>query len=115
MAKGLTAVAVEKTKPGTARREIPDGLLRGLYLVVQPTGAKSWAVRYRHHGSPRKVTLGPYPALDLKAARELGAKALRSVAEGADPASVKKDAKRVTTSDSVETIVADYIERHVSR
>ncbi|HEX2256291.1 MAG TPA: hypothetical protein VHG92_06255 [Afifellaceae bacterium] len=41
MPKALTAKAVEQAKPGAARREIPDGLLPGLYLVVQPSGAKS--------------------------------------------------------------------------
>src|SRR3546814_16216584 len=59
MAKNLTTKDVENVKPGTARKEIPDALLPGLYLVVQPSGAKSWAVRYRHGGKPRKLTLGP--------------------------------------------------------
>src|SRR3546814_5479520 len=45
MAKNLTTKDVENVKPGTARKEIPDALLPGLYLVVQPSGAKSWAVR----------------------------------------------------------------------
>ena len=71
--------------PGRARKEVPDAYLPGLYFVVQPTGAKSWAVRYRHAGRPRKHTLGPYPRIDLKAARELGAEALRVAAEGRDP------------------------------
>ena len=71
MAKKLTAIAVENAQPGERRQEIPDGLLTGLYLVVQPSGAKSWAVRYRHRGKPRKLTLGPYPALELKHAREM--------------------------------------------
>src|SRR5690606_34640679 len=40
------------------RREIPDG--KGLYLVVQPTGAKQWAFRYRRpgDGKPAKLSLG---------------------------------------------------------
>jgi hypothetical protein len=50
MASTLTTKAAEAAKPGAARREIPDGLLTGLYLVVQPGGAKSWAIRYRHGG-----------------------------------------------------------------
>ena len=83
MAK-LTTRLVETAKPGANRREIPDALLPGLYLVVQPSGAKSWAVRYRHVGRPRKHTLGPYPRIDLKTARELGGKALRVTAEGRD-------------------------------
>lgn len=36
MGKALTALAIDKAKPGSTRREIPDGLLAGLYLVVQP-------------------------------------------------------------------------------
>ena len=62
MAKVLTAKAAESAKPDpTKRREIPDGGLPGLYLVVQPGGSKSWAVRYRHNGTPRKMTLGQFP------------------------------------------------------
>jgi integrase len=113
MAKALTALAIEKAKPGAARREIPDGLLRGMYLVVQPSGVKSWAVRYRHRGVSRKLTLGAWPAIDLATARDLGAKALRRVAEGGDPAAEKQDTKRTTIADSVEAVVADYLARHV--
>ena len=77
MAK-LTAKSIETVKPTTVRQEIPDALLPGLYLVIQPSGARSFAVRYRHHGKPRKHTLGSYPVLDLKTARELGTKILRA-------------------------------------
>lgn len=56
----LTARAFELAKPDPAkRREVPDAALPGLYLVVQPAGGKSWAVRYRAAGKPRKLTLGP--------------------------------------------------------
>jgi integrase len=97
-------------RPAEERREIADGLLRGLYFIVQPSGAKSWAVRYRHGGRTRKYTVGPYPLIDLKAAREAGAKALRAAAEGRDPAHEKKP-----TADSVESAVNQFIERHVKR
>ena len=70
MAKALTAKAVEKQQPDPdRRREIPDGLLPGLYLVVQPTGAKSWAVRFRANGRTAKVTLGRWPGLGPATAR----------------------------------------------
>ena len=66
----LTARTVENTKPDrSCRRELPDGALPGFYLVVQPSGAKSWAVRYRVDGKPKKFTLGPYPRLSLAEAR----------------------------------------------
>lgn len=56
MAKSLTVHAVELAKPDPAKRvEIPDGLLRGLYLVVQPSGKKSWACRYRSPATGKPV------------------------------------------------------------
>ena len=106
----LTTRSVEAMQPSSERREIPDGYLPGLYLVVQPSGAKSWAIRYRHHSRPRKYTLGGFPVLDLKAARELGAKALRAVAEGRDPGQEKAQ-----QPDSIESVAEQFIERHVRR
>ena len=100
MARALTVRTIETLKPVKERREIPDAYLPGLYLIVQPSGAKAWAVRYRHGRRPRKHTLGGYPAIDLKSARELGAKALRTVAEGRDPGQEKAQGRstRVTAS-----------------
>src|SRR5215203_5031997 len=106
MPKALTARTVETLKPANVRREVPDGLLRGLYLVVQPSGLKSWAVRYRHHGKPRKHTLGPHPAIDLAGARELGSQALRAVAEGRDPGREKILSRRAQEDDSVRVLAA---------
>ena len=115
MAKALTVRAVESVKAGAERREIPDGLLRGLYLVIQPgSGSKSWAVRYRRDGLPRKHTIGNYPALDLVHAREMAAKALRAVAEGRDPGAEKQQA-RTAAPDTVAAVVADFIEKHCKR
>ena len=59
MAKDLTVAAVRNAKPDGKRIEIPDGKSRGLFLIVQPSGAKSWALRYRFNGKPRKLTIGP--------------------------------------------------------
>lgn len=61
MAKALTVKGVEAARPdGDGKRlEIPDGHTRGLFLVVQPSGVKSWALRYRFDGRPKKLTIGP--------------------------------------------------------
>jgi integrase len=100
----LTTKSVEAIQGAAERREIPDGYLRGLYLVVQPSGSKSWAVRYRYGGRSRKHTLGSYPVFDLKTAREGAGKVLRAVSEGRDP-----EQRR---SGSVEDAVAQFLERH---
>jgi integrase len=56
----LTAAAIEKFRPQRKRREIRDGGAQGLYLVIQPSGARSWALRFRKpNGDPAKLTLGP--------------------------------------------------------
>src|SRR5262249_45805131 len=110
----LTVRGVEVMRPGADRREIADSHMPGLYLIVQPSGARGWCVRYRHQGVSRKLTLGSYPALGLKDARELGAKALRTVAEGRDPGREKIEA-RSARIDSVDSIVAEFLERHVRR
>ena len=52
MAAALTVKALENLKAAPARREVPDGLLPGLYFVLQPSGKSSWAVRYPPPGNP---------------------------------------------------------------
>ncbi|WP_131113670.1 tyrosine-type recombinase/integrase [Lichenihabitans psoromatis] len=117
MGKALTVRAIDTLKPGSSRREIPDGLIGGLYLVVQPSGAKSWACRYRANGTPRKLTIGAYPGIDLKSARELAQRALVDVASGGDPAGVKQSAKTKaippSDRDLVEKVAASFVERYV--
>jgi integrase len=125
MTKALTPKRIENAEATSARQEIPDGLLVGLYLVVQPSGAKSFAVRYRCAGQPRKLTLGAFPALNLEAARDIGRKALRAAAEGKDPASEKQaakgDAKRAAAEeirgqlDLYENVAREFIERHAMK
>jgi Arm DNA-binding domain len=49
-ARRLTAPTIARYKPRDCRYEISDST-RGLRLVVEPTGTKAWAFRYRHPGS----------------------------------------------------------------
>jgi integrase len=114
MSRVLTARTVETLKAGSVRQEIPDRHMPNLYLVLQPSGHRGWAIRYRVGGRSRKHTIGSYPAIDLKAARELAAKAFRVVAEGRDPG-YEKALARSTQSDSVEAVVELFFERHCKR
>lgn len=82
MAKRLTEAAVERARPQEKRREIPDAQTPGLYLVIHPSGKKSWAYRYRLGGKPRKFTLGSTTAYSLKAARESAKQAAGAVERG---------------------------------
>jgi integrase len=100
----LTVKSVESIRPSADRRELPDGYVKGLYLIVQPSGSKSWAVRYRYGGYSRKHTIGSYPVFDLKQARDKAAQLLRVVSEGRDP-----EQRR---SGSIEDVVAQFLEQH---
>ena len=65
MAK-LTATTVEQLRAGKDRRELADSGCPGLYLIIQPNGTKSWAVRFRSpierdkngNRKAKKLTLG---------------------------------------------------------
>ena len=99
MAKGLTSAAIMRYRPGKERREIPDGDAKGLYLVVQPSGHRSFALRFRRpNGKPCKLVLGSFDAsgkepeggpvlgtpLTLAAARALAAEVHRLRKSGRD-------------------------------
>jgi integrase len=60
MSTRLTTAAVKKFQKRKKRREILDSLCRGLYLVVETTGHKSFALRFRRPGGRlAKLHLGP--------------------------------------------------------
>lgn len=116
MAKLLTAHSVEKLKPSSVRREIPDARLTGLYLIIQPSGAKSWALRYRYAGKPRKLTLGRYPTIDLAKARKRASDNLEALEDGRDPADAERRAKvraaQVGDRDAFGNVARAFIEKH---
>jgi integrase len=118
----LTAISIEKMRPRKTRLEISDRACAGLHLVIQPSGSKSWCVRYRHLGKTRKLTLGNVEALPLAAARRAAADAMHAVANGKDPAADKQrqraegeQAAALRTSDTVDSLVAQFITQYVER
>jgi integrase len=118
VAKDLTKAFLDNLRPGATRREVFDGHTRGLVFILQPSGATSWAVRYRIAGKNRKLTVGSYPAIDLKTARELARKALAKIAAGGDPAAEKQTANaeaREPALDLIETVVETYVARYAKK
>src|SRR5215470_6116736 len=117
MTRKLTAKTIENLRPGPRRREISDGG-SGLWLVMQPSGRRSWAVRYRFADRPAKLTLGGWPALTLAAARKTAADALHELAQGHDPAAARKAAALTAAAARANTVVAvceEYLKRESSR
>jgi integrase len=83
---------------------------------LQPSGKVSWALRYRVGGQSRKLTLGPYPDVDLRTARELARKALAKIAAGNDPAADKQATKAAGRTpddrDLVEKVAVEFVARY---
>jgi hypothetical protein len=117
MSKRLTAVGVRNAQPFPGRRrEIPDPGCPSLYLIVQPSGRKSWAVRYRHAGKPQKLTIGSWPRVSLEHARRDATAALLQLRQGADPAAAKNHARAAAdlqARDTVANLATQYFEKHV--
>ena len=106
----LTDIAIRNLRPRAQRYEKPAG--NGLYVIVQPTGAKSYALRYRFAGKPRKLTFDG--GLTLAAARKVAAEAVYELERGIDPAAVKREAKRaqrLAGADTFEAVCTEYFER----
>ena len=128
MTRPLTAKAVENVKPEVARYEVSDIRVPGLFLVVQPSGAKSWAFRYRYLRKPKKLTIGPSlaerkeervpflgEAHTLAEARAAAESAAVMLAEGNDPTALRRaesEADRAKT-DTVQFAINEFLERHV--
>jgi integrase len=112
MAKLLTDIGIRNLQPKPQRYEVPDPGARGLYVIVQPSGRKSFAVRYRYGGKSQKLTLTP--GLSLAAARRAAADAMFEVAQGRDPAFAKQERKAkaaAASKDTLRAVCEEYLGR----
>jgi len=125
--KVLTTRFVDAAKPrhnsagDAVRAEYPDAACPGLHLVVQPTGTRSWAFRFRRRTDRKnvKLTLGKAGdgGLSLAAARHAAAAHRHRLEQGAvlvTPVTAVTP-QSVRTGDKVETAVASFLELHVRR
>lgn len=88
----LSDVAIRKAKPGDKPRKLSDG--GGLYLELQPNGARWWRLKYRIHGKEKRLSLGVYPEVSLSDARKRRDEARVLVAAGTDPSDERKADKQ---------------------
>jgi len=132
MARPLTDISIKNLKATGKPREIPDG--RGLYVWIGESGIRSFVVRYRYQGRPRKLTLGRWippedrreektepqvgEPMSLGQARKLAADVIIQVARGHDPAADKhqnrQEAREAATL-TFERVAGDYMQRQGSK
>jgi len=103
----LSATDVSKSKPKEKDYKLADG--DGMYLLVTVSGGKLWRYNYRFGGIRKTLALGQYPAVSLADARQRREDARKLLANGQDPAAVKKATQQaaVNSAKSTFALVAD--------
>lgn len=108
----LTAIEVSKTRATDRPQKLADG--GGLYLLVQPNGAKYWRLDYRFAGKRKTLAVGVYPDVSLSDARKRREAARKVLANGADPSAVKKAQKAAVMSlaaNSFEIVAREWLSK----
>src|SRR5437879_1874416 len=103
----LTDTRVRSAKTREKAFKLSDE--RGLFLLVMPTGSRLWRLKYRVNGREKLISLGAYPDVTLKRAREKRDAARRLIADGID-ASVQRKAERAALAQSFEGVAKEWLE-----
>lgn len=107
----LTDTAIRNAKPGTKPVKMFDE--RGLFLIVTPAGGKWWRLRYKFDNKEKLLSLGVYPDVGLKEARERREAARKLLANDIDPGQHRKAKKAANTeraANSFEVICREWLE-----
>jgi integrase len=106
----LTDAAIRTAKPGLKNRKLADA--GGLYILVTPKGGRWWRLDYRRHGKRKTISMGTYPEVSLKDARERRDEARKQIANGLDPSERRRTAKALAQqqdADSFEAVAREWM------
>lgn len=109
----LTDTEIRNARPAEKTQRLYD--TRGLYLEITPKGGKGWRLKYRIARKEKRISLGVYPDVSLKAARERRDEARKLIADGVDPSlqrQAKKKATEVKAANSFEVVAREWFGRY---
>jgi integrase len=109
----LTNTTIRNAKAGKKTLKFFDE--RGLYLEVSPTGGKWWRLKYRFGGKEKRLSLGIYPDVALKDARDRRDDSRKLLADGIDPSEYRKATKAAQTdrnANSFELITREWFAKY---
>ena len=110
----LTDLAIKGAKPREKSYKLSDS--GGLYIEISPAGGKWWRYKYRFNGKESRLSLGTYPDVGLKEARELHAIERKKLASGIDPSESRKIQKAISkqnNDNSFEFIAREWWGAHM--
>jgi integrase len=106
--KGVTVITLTVTQINTAK---PGRLSdeKGLYLLVKKKGSGWWRFDYRISGKRKTLSMGTYPDVTLKMARDRRDDARRMIADKIDPGEVRQAEKEAQTGkNSFESVAREW-------
>lgn len=109
----LTDTAIRKAKPAAKTKRLYD--TKGLYLEVSPRGGKWWRLKYRYAGKEKRLSLGTYPDVSLKEARDRRDDARKLLRNSVDPGVHRKQTKAARVQRHANTFEAVAREWHAKR
>jgi integrase len=103
----LNDIKVRNAKPRDKAFKLYDE--RGLFLLVTPTGGRLWRLKYQIHGREKLISLGAYPDVTLKRARDRREAARKLIADAVDP-SVQRKAERAALAQCFQGVADEWLE-----
>jgi integrase len=103
----LSEARVRSAKPRERAYKLYDE--RGLFLLVTPTGGRMWRLRYQIGNLEKQISLGLYPDVPLKRAREKRDEARRLIADEIDPSTERK-ARRAAMLVTFEGVAQEWLD-----
>lgn len=100
----LTELQVKAAQSKAKPYSLTDA--NGLHLYVTEKGHKHWHFRYRLDGKQPRISLGTYPHVTLKMAREFAAECRVMLARGTDPGQKRKQDKQESADNQTKTFSA---------
>jgi integrase len=102
MARTIGKLKALDVQRATRRGYYGDG--GGLYLLVGPTGGKSWIFRFRERGRLHEMGLGPLHTVSLARAREKARECREMRLDGFNPIETRKAARQRARLEAVRTM-----------
>ncbi|MTV38038.1 tyrosine-type recombinase/integrase [Duganella radicis] len=109
----LTDLQPRNAKPKDKPYKLSDG--GGLYLLVNPDGAKYWRMSYRFLGKEKLLAFGKYPEVTLAEARQKRLDAKKLINAEIDPSAEKKERRRAAEERASNTFEKIAREWHANR